>query len=81
MFVCVCVSQYYEMSYGLNVEMHKQVRPSIPFNFSWFRQLNYFITDNNNLYAIKNRCLIRLLYQSVKGCNRKCNSIARCEYH
>jgi len=25
LLLCVCVCQYYEMSYGLNVEMHKQV--------------------------------------------------------
>jgi len=35
--VCVCVSQYYEMSYGLNVEMHKQVT-----NSSCFLQSSLF---------------------------------------
>lgn len=30
LFLCLSTTQYYEMSYGLNIEMHKQVRSPHP---------------------------------------------------
>ncbi len=36
--------QYYEMSYGLNIEMHKQVSLLVPFaNIFWFSNLTPII--------------------------------------
>ena len=45
--------QYYEMSYGLNVEMHKQVRRLQKYEFNWSEE------EKNAIYedSLCKRCL------------------------